>query len=432
MSTTTRRILISIAVLILASCVCLSLLAIAGVGAGYLQLNQPATSTPTPRPATPTPEARLDPTEASPAASTPAADLPAEVVQQMETIQDQVVELRGLPAERDVPRFLLGPEQLRQRVMDDFFKDYTAEDAQDDATVLSALGLIPEDYDLLSLYIDLYSESVAGFYDQDEQVMYIVQDDNFQGSERLTYSHEYTHALQDQAYDFKDGLGFTDEACEGQSERCAGLQALIEGDASMIEQRWLMEFSTEQDMKDLQAELSGASTQVYDSAPAYVQQDMLFPYLKGLEFIESLYDRGGIQAVNAAYQAPPVSTEQILHPDLYPTEEPETVTLPDLSAALGSDWQSLDEETLGEWYTFLVLTSGSEEKFRLSEADGRAAAAGWDGDRYAVYLRESDQAAALVLETLWDDAQQADEFVKLFSDYGDQRWGASRETSGQR
>jgi hypothetical protein len=32
------------------------------------------------------------------------------------------------------------------------------------------------------------------------------QDEGFQGPERLTYGHEYVHALQDQNYDIENGL----------------------------------------------------------------------------------------------------------------------------------------------------------------------------------------------------------------------------------
>ena len=53
-----------------------------------------------------------------------------------------------------------------------------------------------------------------------------------------TYAHEYAHVLQDQVYDFEDGLQYTDESCEANSERCAGIQALIEGDAVLSEMQW--------------------------------------------------------------------------------------------------------------------------------------------------------------------------------------------------
>ena len=44
----------------------------------------------------------------------------------------------------------------------------------------------------------------------------------FGGYEKLTYAHEYTHVLQDQVYGFDDKLDMSEEACQADSEKCAG------------------------------------------------------------------------------------------------------------------------------------------------------------------------------------------------------------------
>ncbi|MGH2621772.1 MAG: hypothetical protein ACRDHG_14555, partial [Anaerolineales bacterium] len=180
---------------------------------------------------------RLLPTEVDPAATIgpdPGASIPLEIREQMDQIQEEVVTLRGLQASGPVARALLSPEALRQYVTDDFLADYTEEEARDDARTLSLLGLMEPDYDLFNLYMELYSEQIAGFYDDELKQMFVVQGAGFRGVERITYAHEYTHALQDQHYDLRNGLGFNDEACEADSERCAAIQALLEGDATLL------------------------------------------------------------------------------------------------------------------------------------------------------------------------------------------------------
>jgi len=62
--------------------------------------------------------------------------------------------------------------------------------------------------------------------------------EQFGGMERLTYSHEYVHALQDQNYDIQYGLQYDTDPCKKDSERCAGVQALLEGDASLAQMDW--------------------------------------------------------------------------------------------------------------------------------------------------------------------------------------------------
>ena len=62
--------------------------------------------------------------------------------------------------------------------------------------------------------------------------MFVVQGENFQGMERMNYSHEYTHALQDQNYDLRQELKVNEEYCKKNAEYCSAVQALFEGDAT--------------------------------------------------------------------------------------------------------------------------------------------------------------------------------------------------------
>ena len=94
-----------------------------------------------------------------------------------------------------VPVVLLSPDQLRQNVINDFLADYTDEQVADDVLELSTIGLLEPNFDLRTFYVDLLSEQVAGYYDNETGEMFVVQGQGFQGPERLTYSHEFTHVL---------------------------------------------------------------------------------------------------------------------------------------------------------------------------------------------------------------------------------------------
>jgi hypothetical protein len=252
----------------------------------------------------------------------------------MDEIQQQVIAIRGLKAKNPVTRDLLTPSELQKKVETDFFKDYTAQDAHDDELLLTTLGMIPDGLDLMDLYHRLYAEQIAGYYDSDSKQMFVVQGDTFGGIERMTYAHEYTHTLQDQNFDLKKGLKLDDAYCKLNSEYCSAATALVEGDATYTEQDWMLTKASQQDRKDMQDFYGTYSSPVYDSAPEYIQADLLFPYQKGLEFVYSLKDRGGYNLVNQAFKNPPATTEQILHPDKYPAEKPVKVDLPDLGKVL--------------------------------------------------------------------------------------------------
>jgi len=344
---------------------------------------------------------------------------------EMKQIQQQVIEIRGLkPKVKELKDAILTTDQLAENVKNDFFKDYTQEEAKSDVRELSAFGLLPSQFDLYKLYIDLYSEQIAGYYDPDTKDMYVVQGKDFTGTEKMTYAHEYTHALQDQTWDLRNGLKDNEEYCKTHTEYCAGVQSLTEGDASLTEQYWFFSDATEQDQKDVQNFYSSYSSPVFDSTPLFMQNDLYFPYDQGLNFVQYLYDQGGWAAVDKAYSNPPSSTEMILHPEKYPSDKPVEVPLKDVTPILGSGWKETTRNTMGEWYLSLILSSGIKESARLDETTAATAAAGWAGDTYTVNWNDSTQQLAVIMRTRWDTPKDADEFWKALTDYGRDRWGS--------
>lgn len=360
----------------------------------------------------------------------PTAVLDTEVKQTMDEIQQAVVEIRGLPASADVPRALLTPDELRQRVIDDFLADYAPEDAQQDVLELSVLGLIEPGFDFLEFYTELLSEQVAGFYDNDVKEMYVVQGERFGGPERLTFAHEYTHALQDQAFDIENGLNFNDEVCEEDTERCAAIQALLEGDASNAELQWFLNYASEEVQQEVVEFYNNYSSPVYDSAPEFMKEDFVFPYTYGQAFVEKLLDDGGWRAVDAAYADVPVSTEQILHPERYPDDKPVAVEIPNLLALLGEGWTELDRNVMGEWYTYLILAKPVDTSAQIEVETAMSAAEGWGGDAYVMYYNEATKQSVLVVDWVWDRDRDANEFAEAFVDYANARFGLTGDEQG--
>lgn len=368
-----------------------------------------------------------------PLTSLPAADnnnLPESITDRMDEIQQQVIQLRGFEPSKPLDRELLSPDQLRQNIMTDFLADYSLEEARDDSAILTALGLLEPGFDLMAFYKELYSEQIAGYYDDELEEMFVVKGSGFGGQESSTYAHEYVHVLQDQTFDISEGLKFNPDECEKDTERCLGVQSLIEGDASVTEQAWVSAFANEQDRKDISDFYSTFSSPVYDSAPAFMQQDFLFPYRYGAEFVYSLRDRGGWNAVNAAYQNPPVSAEQILHPERYPEDKPLPVEMADLSKVLDPQWREIDRGVMGEWYLYLILAHGYLPEMRQPETNARTATAGWGGDAYAVYQQGAGGPILYFQKIVFETETDAVEFQEAASAYGDSRWGVAGVSTG--
>jgi hypothetical protein len=342
----------------------------------------------------------------------------------MDEIEVQVSQLRGLGIESSIPRQLLSSQELRQVVLDDFLEGYSAEVEERDAAVMNLFGFLPADFKLRDFYLDLYSEQIAGFYDSVETEMFVISDSGFGGMERSTYAHEFVHTLQDEHFDFEEYLGFTDEACLDDSERCLALQSLIEGDATLTEQLWFQQYGTQQDMQDLQNFATSYSSPVYDSAPASLREALTFPYIYGGKFVQALYAQGGFEAIDAAYsKTNPVSSEQIMHPAAYPDDLPNNPTLPDLETALGEGWDEIVNDTVGEWYVYLVLAKAYDPQFRLYDSLALDAAEGWGGDAYAVLKNEQTGQFAAFISLNWDTTEDAENALEAFSNYSDLRFG---------
>jgi hypothetical protein len=420
-------IIAGIIALVVGACLCIIIVLILG-GAGlalrhfvFLSPTETVTTIPTLTPiltpTTTTAEATTTASIQETPTPTEILEIDLEILEQMEEIEDQVVELRGLQPTGPVERTLLTSEDLHQRVLNDFLADYTPEEARDDARLLSLLGLLDADFDLLNFYTELYNEQVAGYYDDEIKQMFVVQGEGFKGPERLTYSHEYTHALQDQTYDFNQGLNFNEDSCEEDSERCAALQAVIEGDATLLEEQWLRNFATAQDYREILEFLGNFESPVYDSAPGFMQEDFVFPYTYGTDFVRETHLNGGWAAVDMLYTDPPLSTEQILHPERYPEDEPIMLDPPDLTATLGEGWREMENNVLGEWYTRLVLSEYLDLDLAINSAEG------WGGDYYVALFHDGRDVGAFILMTVWDKVKDAEEFYLAFEDYGERRFG---------
>jgi hypothetical protein len=360
----------------------------------------------------------------------PTSVMDAALTSEIDQIQSQVIQERGLQPTNPVPVVLLSPDELRQNVVNDFLADYTDEEVSDDVLELSTIGLLDPNFDMRTFYVDLLSEQIAGYYDNETKEMFVVQGQGFEGPERLTYSHEYTHVLQDQNYDIKTGLKYSDDACEVDTERCAGIQALLEGDATLSQTFWYQNNATNQDKQQISDFYNSLKSPVYDSAPAFMKEDFVFPYNQGATFVQDIYSQGGWSAVDAVYKDPPVSTEQILHPNLYPSDTPIPVTLPDLTSALGEGWREVSRNQMGEWYTYLILARGVDANARLDDTTAQSAAAGWGGDNYVLLHNDATGQTAFVMKTVWDTANDAAEFASAFDKYATDRFGVTSTTQG--
>jgi hypothetical protein len=318
-------------------------------------------------------------------------------------IEQQIEQLRDLSATRTVDPILLDEQGVRDWLT-------KANQAQTDhaamakeSRLLIHLGLLPAGSSLEQLELDLQAGQVVGFYDPISKQLYVLSQSGGVGVlQKVTFSHEFTHALQDQNF----GLAKLNTDAADQTDRDMARLSLAEGDATLSMSQWSAKNLSLVDMLSL-AGSAGVGSDQLAAAPAILRQTLLFPYQQGLAFVQGIYDSGGWAAVDALYAKPPNSSSQILHPELYATGvEPVAIALPKVPTSLVAGWQLVTQDTLGE----LDLTVWLEGEHPTSDQTDAAtsATAQWGGDRVGLY-EGPNGTWAVVLRTDWrtDAGRQA-------------------------
>ena len=349
---------------------------------------------------------------------------------ELRTLQDQIAGLRALPLATNVPMVWLSRDSLEPALQSIINLPRLLPHLTDQGRVLAALGLATPETDLTRYTLNSFADNLGGFYVPWQNVLYVVGK-KLGGIERQAYTHEYARALVDQKYQVVD-MGVY-PVCQIDGQRCQAIRALLEGDAALVTEQRFKKFATKDDKKDLEKYQPPTLALPDDAAPLFITRDVAFVNEKGAQFVNALYQRGGWPAVNKALENLPDSTEQILHPEKYLAgEKPITVTTVPLTDTLGSAWKLIASDALGEWRTYLLLSSGLDEAARLSEDTAQQAAAGWGGDHYEVYLNPQTAQTVLAAQWAWDTPQDAAEFKQAMSAYLDLRFrGVKADVPGQ-
>jgi len=328
---------------------------------------------------------------------------------EMATIQVQVADLRGLTIEGDPPSYVITAGRVRPFLESSFLAGGgSQEDVADLSHTLVALGLTKPTYDLYTNILNGLTDNIGGFYLPWSKEIFVIGS-RFSGVERWVYSHEFDHALVDQHFHIDQAGVYP--LCQKSQDECKAVEALVEGDATLLMSQWLTQYAGPQDITDILRYKPPTHTLPNDFPPPYAGADSLFPYDQGLTFVNSLYERGNWAEVNRAYENLPASTEQIMHVEKFLNREgPVDVPTRDVASLLDSNWRLITHDTLGEWTTYLMLAYAADESAQVDLATAERAAKGWGGDTYQVFYNDGTNQAVLVADWVWDTASDTADF----------------------
>jgi hypothetical protein len=310
-------------------------------------------------------------------------------------LQREVAEVGGIPFKRDVPIDFISHEQMASYFEELFDAEYPKERAVLEERLLRTLDLLPQGSDLRKLRARLLLENVVGFYDErpgKKKLFAVSADRTLTPTNQLVLAHELRHALQDQYMPLHELLP---ASLSDFDDRRMCLLTLLEGDATLVMQRYLMKRLPAGESGRLESAGLTLPSPDMPGTPAVLRDQLVLPYTVGLEFASALYARSGWPGLQEAFARPPESTEQVLHPEKYfEREHPRPVELSYVPAR----GVPIGEGVLGEMLWRTLLGEGSQ-----------SAAAGWGGDAYRAF----DVAGkTLVLSrSVWDSPADLQQFV---------------------
>ncbi len=283
---------------------------------------------------------------------------------------------------------------------------------KDEEQALKRMGLLGSGDDLAGLLEDLYGQALPIAYLEDRGRQSIVGSiDKLNVAQRTEAAREFGRAATLQEF----GADAARVGDPGNGDKALAALSLEQGDGTAVLLAWAAANVSSGNQAKANAVIVPGDGATYASMPPLLQREYSFPFLEGRLFVDRLRGDSGWDSVNAAWNALPESTEQIMHPKLYPNERPTTIVMDDIKGTLGKGWSERWQQTMGELRTGVWLADGKpgtqdgpKAPVKLPKAN---AAAGWGGDRL-VSLDGPDGSWAIVWQTKWDTPDDIGQFVK--------------------
>jgi hypothetical protein len=233
--------------------------------------------------------------------------------------------------------------------------------------------------------------------------------------QRIALLHEIAHAVADQRFDLRRFLAppASETAAPLDGDATRARLALVEGDATLAA---LDVVDTDGDFLRPTALVALADrlrAAAGEGRPPWLAALSRFIHVDGFLFVAGVRARQPWSAVDALWRDPPASSEQVLHRAKYeacesPIPVPDTV----LPAVPGFD-RPKASDVMGELVVRAWLSTA------LPADVAARAAAGWAGDRAAVYQPPSAEPDGgrppeppMAWLTIWDDGGEAEDFAR--------------------
>lgn len=332
---------------------------------------------------------------------------PANLFSQVDGMLASLSKITGWKVKHKVPSEILTRAKFAQMVQQGVAAAERDKDTHAAELTLKMFGLVPWDYNLAKESADLIEEQAAAFYDTKKKKLFVLDNIPDGPEQRVALAHELAHALADQQYGLQKYL----EGAKNDDASTAR-ESVIEGQASWLSWAYMAEqaggraevpLSLLKELADVGA--TGENFPVLERTPLYMRESLTFPYNEGMRFQDSIYRKLGTPAFDRLFRDPPLSTQEILHPEDYADAlKPTRPELPKQAKGM----RLLVKGDVGEFDFSAMLRQFGED------AQGRRVATEWRGGSYRLYEDKATKAPLLIHASEWSSPQAAEEFFKLY------------------
>lgn len=379
----------------------------------------------------------------------------SEDAKKLEALADAVVkeveEIRGAEFKRPVAKGVYTEAQLSDYLQKKLFEEeYGGGKLERQEWMLTQLGYLPKGMKLAKTYVDVLLSQIGGFYDPEREAFFMLERAARYGDfvNRMMIAHELTHALDDQFYGLQARMKRAKDHDEG-----FAIGAVIEGSATALMYRWQSSNASDMnlaEMKDV-AKREMESAETLRKAPPYFHV-LVARYMAGASFFTKgegmrqilTRDTSYKPEVDAAFAKQPVSSEQILHPKKYWSDEtrddPVTIAnLAEFEAKIEKrlDAKIVERDTMGEIH-MAILGRNPDRKLNMGLMVNAAywsnrAARGWGGDEVWVLQRQAGEATerGMLWLTFWDTEKDREEFQAAYAKHYGERVAVTAAADGR-
>jgi hypothetical protein len=339
------------------------------------------------------------------------------ICSQANAIALQLTTISGMKLHHPVPCDFITKEKINEFLKKRVKEIAKPEEIRAEELTLKKFGLVPPDFDLAGNTVDLLTEQAAAFYDYDRKKLFITESTPSDSQEPVL-AHELAHALADQNFNLGKFIRQGRKSDDGATARLA----VMEGQATWIMSEFLARKSGQSlktspglvAMMSNLSETGAGQYPVFESAPLYERVTLVFPYTKGMLFQNAVVQRDGQEGFAEVFRKPPISTQQILHPDRYfAGTKPTDPALPDLHL---KGYKGLVGGSLGELeHSILIEQYGSKER-------SQELAPHWRGSNFALMENKSAARVVLLYSSEWDSETAARDYFAFYRAALGKKW----------